>query len=36
MASTFWRGAVLHFLVTGFLRTFISELAQAVPRFCYV
>ena len=27
-------GLCLHFLITGFLRTFVSELAKAVPRFC--
>lgn len=29
-------GLCLHFLITGFLRTFVSELAQAAPRFCCV
>jgi len=29
-------GLYLHFLLSGFLRTLVPELAKAVPRFCYV
>ena len=29
------RGAVLLFLLLGYLTTFVPELAKAVPRFCY-
>ncbi len=29
------RGAVLHFLISGFSYDLRSELATAVPRFCY-
>ena len=29
------RGAVLHFLITGFSYDLRSELAKAVPRFCH-
>ena len=36
MASTHSVGLYSNFLLSGFPRTFVSELAKAVPRFCYV